>query len=142
MNKKKKVLKIKWQRLISKGKTCPRCGSTERELNKAIVVLKKTLAPLDIGVVLEKGTISMSGFKKDPLQSNRIWINDRPLEDYIQGRVGQSACCDVCGSNECRTVEIGEQVYETIPSEIIIKAGFSAASQMVNARIGKSCCEE
>jgi len=141
MNK-KKVLKIKWQRLISRGKTCPRCGSTERELNKAIAVLEKTLAPLGIEVVLEKKKISMSEFKKDPLQSNRIWINNRPLEDYIQGRVGQSACCDVCGPSECRTVKIGEQVYETIPSEMIIKAGLVAASQLVNERVGKSCCEE
>ncbi len=142
MNKKKKVLIIKWQRLISRGKTCPRCGSTESEINKAIAVLKKTLEPLGIEVVLEKGKISMSEFKKDPLQSNRIWINNRPLEDYIQGRIGQSACCDVCGPYECRTVEIEKQVYETIPSEIIIKAGLSEALQIVNARIGKSCCEE
>ncbi len=142
MNKKKKVLKIKWQRLISRGKTCPRCGATERELYKAIVVLKKTLAALGIEVVLEKGQISMSRFKKDPLQSNRIWINNRPLEDYIQGRVGQSSCCDACGPSECRTVKIEEKVYETIPSEIIIKAGLSAALQLVNTRIGKFCCGE
>jgi len=64
--KKKKFLKIKWQRLISNGKTCPRCRSTGRELNKAIAVLEKALAPLGIEVMLEKEKISMSEFKKDP----------------------------------------------------------------------------
>ncbi|SJZ83227.1 protein of unknown function [Selenihalanaerobacter shriftii] len=29
-----KDLKVKWQRLISDGETCPRCGGTEEELKK------------------------------------------------------------------------------------------------------------
>ncbi|MEM3587071.1 MAG: DUF2703 domain-containing protein [Candidatus Jordarchaeaceae archaeon] len=136
-----KTLKITWQRLIFNGKTCPRCGSTEEELNKAVSTLKQSLAPLGIEVILEKKGLSVSEFKKDPLQSNRIWINSHPLEDYIGGGVGQSPCCDVCGPSECRTLEIEGQAYETIPSEIIIQAGLAAASQLINARKEKSCCE-
>ncbi|GBD38490.1 hypothetical protein HRbin37_00740 [bacterium HR37] len=69
MERKKKILKIKWQRLVPEGETCPRCGSTEKELDKAILILKKSLAPLGIEVELEKEELSLSEFKKDPLRS-------------------------------------------------------------------------
>jgi hypothetical protein len=39
-------------------------------------------------------------------------------------------------------VEVEGQIYETIPAEIIIKAGLLAASQLVSPETGKSCCGE
>lgn len=129
-----KTLKIKWQRLITDGQTCPRCGSTEEELEKAISALKKSLTPLGIEVVLKKDEISVSEFKKYPLRSNQIWINERPLEDWIGGKTGHSPCCDVCGPSECRTVRVGGETYETIPMDLVIKAGLLAASQLVGNR--------
>lgn len=135
-----KTLKIEWQRLISSDKTCPRCGSTEEELDKAVSTLKRALAPLGIEVMLEKKELSVSEFKEAPLESNRIWINNRPLEDFVEGSVGQSPCCDVCGPSECRTVKIEGQIYEAIPSEMMIQAGLAAAAKLVNADNEKSCC--
>ena len=105
------TLKIKWKRLISKGETCPRCGSTEEALRKAESTLKQSLALLGIEVILEKEELSVTEFKKDSLQSNRIWINNRLLEDWIEGRVGHSPCCDVSGPHDCRTVEVEGQIY-------------------------------
>ena len=134
------VLRIKWQRLISGGETCPRCGSTEEELGKAVSALMKSLAPLGIEVILEKEELTAAEFKKDPLQSNRIWINNRLLEYWIEGSVGHSPCCDVCGPDECRTIEVEGQTYETIPAGIIIKAGLNAASKLVVTWRGESCC--
>ena len=120
------TLKIKWKRLVSKGETCPRCGSTEEELRKAVSTLKQSLAPLGMRVLLEKEELSVTKFKKDPLQSDRIWIGDHLLEEWIGGIVGRSPCCDVCGPHDCRTVEVEGQTYETVPAEIIIKAGLLA----------------
>lgn len=80
-------VKIKWKRLISKGETCPRCGLTEQEIEKAVLTLKQSFAPLGIKVILEKEQISDTEFQKDPLQSNRIWINNRRLEDWVGGKV-------------------------------------------------------
>jgi len=136
----KKILNIKWQRLLDEGKTCPRCGTTEEALDEAISTLEKSLLPLGIEVNLEKEELSISEFERDPLQSNRIWIDNRPLEDYISGEVGQSPCCDVCGSSECRTVEIAGKIYESIPSNIIIQAGLSAAMQLMNKEQKETCC--
>ncbi len=135
------TLKIKWQRLVSEGQTCPRCGSTGEELEKAISTLKQSLTPLGIAVVLEKHELSAAEFKRDPLQSNQIWLNDRLLEDWIGGRVGQSPCCDVCGSFGCRTVGVGGEVYEAIPADLVIKAGLLAASQLIRTEPNESCCE-
>lgn len=133
-----KVLKIKWQRLISNEQTCPRCGATEDEVEKAVTLLKESLKPLGIRVALEKRELSELEFKFDPLQSNRIWIKGRPLEEWVGGTTGQSQCCDVCGTSECRTVGVGEEVYETVPSDLVIKAGLLAASELIGPETQKS----
>lgn len=126
-----KILKVKWQRLLHDGETCPRCKSTGDEVEKAVGILKESLKPVNIEVVLEKEALTDKQFKNDTLESNRIWINEIPIEDYIGGKVGQSTCCDVCGPHECRTVNVGKEVLETIPFDTIVKAALIAASSMV-----------
>src|SRR6056297_3812848 len=136
----KRKLRIKWQRLVSNNETCPRCGSTEKEIEEAVSTLKKSLKPLGADVVLEKEEISLARFKKNPLESNRIWLNNRPLEKYFDASVDQSPCCDVCGPSECRTLEVDGVTYETIPAEIVIKAGLIAVSKLYQKK-KSSCCE-
>jgi hypothetical protein len=135
-----KTIKIQWQRLITDDGTCPRCGATGEEVDKAYKSLRQTLTPLGINVVLEKKALDRIVFKKDPSQSNRIIIGDQPLEDWLKARTGQSSCCGACGDTECRTIEAQGKIYETIPAELIIKAGLMAASQLFNATGSQSCC--
>lgn len=137
-----KVLKISWQRLVSGGETCPRCGGTEEALEKAVSSLKESLSPLGLKVVLEKKEFSVAEFKESPLQSNMISINNKALENWINGKVGESQCCDVCGPNECRTTTVEEVTYEIIPAELVIKAGLIAASSMVGSEESKLCCDD
>ena len=132
---KMKVLKIEWQRLVDeKGQTCQRCGSTEKEVQKAFQSLKQSFAPLGIKVILEKKALDPSICAEDVLQSNRLWIGGRTLEEWLDAQVGKSPCgfcCAELGDEvECRTVEIGEQVYETIPANLIIQAGLLAATEL------------
>ncbi len=134
-----KPLMITLQRLISNEKTCPRCGSTEEELDSAVASLKQALTLLGIKIVVEKKELSVEEFKKKPLESNRIWFNSQPLEGFVDADIGQSPCCDVCGPSECRTVTIDDQAYETIPSNVIVKAGLMAASKLIGS-MDKSCC--
>lgn len=47
-----KTLTLRWQRLLSDGATCPRCGNTERAVEEAIATLTQALTPLEITVVL------------------------------------------------------------------------------------------
>lgn len=122
------ILSISWRRLISDGSTCPRCGSTEDELDKAVSQLKEKLAPQGIEVILKKEEITIDEFKQNPLESNRITFNGHSLEDLLNAKTGHSKCCDVCGDEECRTIEAGGTNYETIPAELIVEAGIKAVS--------------
>jgi len=126
-----KILTIIWQRLISDGSTCPRCGATEDELSRALEQLRKALEALEIKVELHKNELSLTEFKKNPVKSNAIFFNGTPLEDLIGAQTGQSQCCDVCGDEECRTLELNGSTYETIPAEMILKAGLIAGVRMI-----------
>jgi hypothetical protein len=125
-----KTLKIKWQRLVFQGEQCTRCSSTEKEVEKAFQSLKQSLAPLGTSVVLEKKELSLETYKKDVLESNRIWIGERPLEEWLNAQVGQSLCRGPCCNNQIRTLEMEEKIYENITAEIIVEAGFIAASRL------------
>jgi hypothetical protein len=133
----KNELNIKWNRLLSEGQTCPRCGSTEDEVEKAVTVLRQSLTPLGIAVVLEKGELSVEEFKQDTLRSNEIWIGDRLLEDWLDATTGQSECCDVCGPNDCRTVIVAGESHEVVSADLIVKAGLVAAAEL----LGKGECD-
>jgi hypothetical protein len=137
---KMKTLKIQWQRLVLADQTCQRCGATETEVDQAVLVLQQSLNPLGIEVMLEKAAIKQADFQKNPSKSNLILIGGRPLEDWLQARTGQSACCGPCGDAECRTIETQGKIYETIPAELIVKAGLIAAGRLFNAKAGSSCC--
>jgi hypothetical protein len=126
-----KFLPIVWQRLVDEtGETCERCGTTHEEIQKALELLKKALSPLAIEVSFEEREIDQAAFANDPSQSNQVWISGRPLEEWLGAQVGQSPCCDICGDAECRTIEVDAKVYESIPADLIIKAGLIAASQL------------
>lgn len=123
-------LRIVWQRLVdSRGRTCTRCGATQDALASAVAKLKGALAPLGLEPTLEIREIGEAAFKNDPSASNRIWIGNRPLEEWLGARTGSSQCCSVCGDSECRTVEVGEAVFEEIPEELILKAALIASAQ-------------
>ena len=125
-----KRLPIVWQRLVdARGQTCVRCGATQGAIESAVVKLKAALAPLGLDPTLETREISPSAFKNDPSASNRIWIADRTLEEWLGARTGSSRCCSVCGDSDCRTVEVGDSVFEEIPEELILKAALAAAAQ-------------
>ena len=83
-------LPITWQRLVSAGGTCPRCDATHRHLQSAVVKLREALKPLNIEPILEVREISEGSFRKEPAQSNRIWIADKPIEEWIGAGVGNS----------------------------------------------------
>lgn len=126
-----KTITIRWQRLVDEtGQTCTRCGSTGEAVRNAFNKLKKALAELDMEVSLETEIIDFSTFVKDPLQSNRIWVGERPLEQWIGATVDKSQCCDVCGDTECRTLSINENTLEVIPESLIIRAGLMAAAEL------------
>jgi hypothetical protein len=128
-----KSLPIIWQRLVDTSEqTCDRCDATNEALQQAVAKLKEVLRPLGIEPTLEIRKIDLISFKADPSQSNRAWISGKPLEEWLGARVTSSPCCSVCGDSECRTLELGDDVYEAVPLELFLKAALLAASQLLD----------
>ncbi|NIT37285.1 MAG: DUF2703 domain-containing protein [candidate division Zixibacteria bacterium] len=134
------TLTITWQRLVEGGETCPRCSATEEELDKAFGQLAAALEPLGIAVVFKKEEMTAAAFRAEPAASNRIWLNGRLMEDWLGGRSGTSVCCDVCGDEECRTVAVDGEVYESVPAALVVRAGLAAASALAGAPRNPGCC--
>ena len=128
-----KPLSIVWQRLVSReGKTCDRCGATYQQMERALAKLRQALRPLGIEPSLEIKEIDERSFKANPSESNRIWIAGRPMEEWLGASVGSSRCCSVCGTSECRTVEVEGTTFETIPENLFLKAALVASSQLLS----------
>lgn len=134
----RKTITIVWQRLVSEGETCPRCGSTEDEIDKGVKLLTQSLDPLGVEIILVKREMSVEQFRQDTLQSNSIRINNRSLEEWLGARTGQSECCEVCGPNDCRTIEVDGAVHEAIPADLIVTAGLLAAAELIGNKGGGS----
>jgi len=129
-----KVLPVVWQRLVNDdGKTCDRCGNTYLEMLRAIEILREKLTPIGIEPILRTKTISEDEFKKSPIESNKIWIANKPLEVWLEAKVGLSQCCAACGDECCRTLEVNSHIYETVPQELIVMAGLKAAEQLMES---------
>lgn len=128
-----KRLPIFWQRLVSEqGTTCPRCHGTGEEVQRAVQTLRRALEPLGITPELQVKEIDEATFLQDPLQSNRILVAGEPMEHWLDGQAGSSRCCNECGDNDCRTVEVGGQRYEVIPEDLLVRAGMIAATRMLD----------
>lgn len=126
------TLTVRWQRLVdSADETCPRCATTGSEVEKAVAHLNRSLAPVGIEVKLETERLSEAQFAAAPLESNRIWVAGRSLEEWLGARTASSPCCASCGDADCRTVSVGTQTYEAIPVELIVRAGFLAAEDVL-----------
>lgn len=129
------TLFITWQRLVDEhGVTCDRCQTTYDQIQSAIDKLQQALQPFAIHVKLVERKLTRDEFANDPIQSNRIWIAHKSLEEWLGAQVGETPCCDLCHDSDCRTIEIDDKVYETIPEELITKAGLIAAAHLLNDR--------
>ena len=131
-----KTIVIEWQRLLDEQKqTCPRCGSTEEEVEKAVQELNRLLKQSEIVVNLVKKAIDPASFQKDVLQSNKILIAGKTLEEWLGAKTGQSKCCETCGDAECRTVEYADETHEAIPADLIVRAGLAAAARLFGVKL-------
>jgi len=128
-----KNLPIVWQRLVSaQGTTCPRCQSTGEEVQRAMQTLQQALEPLGVMPQLEIRALDESTFLQDTLKSNQILINGQPMEFWLGGQTGSSRCCNECGDNDCRTVEVGGQSHEVVPEALLVRAGVIAAARLLD----------
>ncbi len=101
-------------------------------MRRAAHQLQQALAPLGIAPDLQIQEISAAAFLQDPLQSNQVLIAGQPIEHWLGGQAGRSRCCNECGDNDCRTVEVGGKSYEVIPEDLLVRAGMIAGTRMLD----------
>ena len=138
-----RTLTILWQRLVdASDRTCPRCSTTQQQVERAVERLTVALAPLGVEPRLEMREIAPQEFQSQPLESNRIWIAGEPLEAWLNGTPGASRCCDACGAAKCRTLEVEGTTYEAIPESLLVRAGLIAGSRLLDPTLqsGADCC--
>ncbi len=91
------ILNVDWQRLVTEdGGTCDRCGGTQAELSTALDILRTSLRPLGIEIAYVESELTPDEFAADMVQSNRILLGSRTLEDWLGAEVGQSDCESCC----------------------------------------------
>lgn len=131
------ILSIRWQRLVdADGATCPRCQATFDALQRAVARLETALRPQGIQPRLEIGELDAARFAAAPAESNRIWIAGQPLEHWLAARVGSSPCCAQCGPAACRTLEVGDERFDSVPEELLVSAGLRAAADWLGREAG------
>lgn len=144
-----KTIEIVWQRYVDDGGgTCDRCGATQAQMQKAYQVLAESFAPEGISVVMEEKVLSADAASADLSQSNRIWIAGRSLEDWLGAEVGMSPCAGCCGElacavgtagksgmADCRTLIYEGKTYEAVTSDLVVKAGIMAASEILGREV-------
>lgn len=123
-----KVVNMKWQHMTDKdGKTCDRCGATEAALKQAVEQLESK----GVKVNLEVKDMTSEEFAKNCAESNRIWLNDKPIEEILGATVGTSKCSGECAAHkadaQCRTMIVEGKTFEAVPTELIVKAGLMSA---------------
>jgi hypothetical protein len=139
------TMTIRWQRLVTEdGGTCSRCSGTGEEFRAALASLRQALRPLGIEVASAEVALSPDECAADIMQSNRIWIEDRPLEEWLGAEVGASlceACCPGLDDDvQCRTVSVDGKTYEVVPAQLIVRAGLIAASDLLGGTSPGACC--
>ena len=78
-------LPILWQRLVTQGATCPRCGSTQRAIEAAVARLEPALQALGMRPVLETQVIDEDAFRAGRLSARHYGELLVPEESrYVQ----------------------------------------------------------
>jgi hypothetical protein len=133
------VVTLKWQKVADKdGQTCNHCGATEISLKKAMQLFEKEGIKAELEVV----EVTVEDFAKNCSESNRLWVNGKPIEEVLQAEVGTAKCSGVCTTHKadatCRTLVFDGKSYESIPAELIVKAGMIAQGQSTEAEVQKA----
>jgi SAM-dependent methyltransferase len=139
------TLHIEWKHYEKNGVTCTRCGDTGQTLNQAIQNLHEELARRNITLTFSETILS----EQDIPESNSIFFNGAPLEALIPGAKTSENHCRSCSEltgrhTQCRTVEVGDALYEAVPETLIRQAAFRAldleAPASVLAEPTRACC--
>ncbi len=123
--------------------TCERCSATGTTLAAVIKEMEPDLAGKGIQIIYKETVLP---FEKLP-ESNKVLINGRPLEKYLTNARVVQTCCESCACigeqdfAECRAIQTPDELFESLPADLIRRVLMIAADQM-DEQTGPSegCC--
>ncbi len=74
---------ILWKRLVTMGRPVRVAAIPAVNLKRRVNKLRIVLHPLGIEPLLQTEEIDEATFKTNTAESNRVWIQGRPLEDWL-----------------------------------------------------------
>jgi hypothetical protein len=139
-----KNLIIEWQHVGADiSTTCVRCTATGTTLLKVIEELKPELSKYNIHVEYKETVLTNEQLP----DSNRILINGKPFEEYLKNAQIVETPCQSCAcivdneTAECRAIEISDEIYESIPDDMIRNVLMKIITGDVTPSDSKgSCC--
>ncbi|WP_319577989.1 DUF2703 domain-containing protein [uncultured Methanospirillum sp.] len=123
--------------------TCVRCSATGTTVAAVIKDVEPELTGRGIQIVYTETVLPSEQLP----ESNKVLINGKPLEEYLTNARVVQTCCESCAciveqeSAECRAIQTPDELYESLPADLIRRVLMIAADQM-DERTGSSngCC--
>ncbi len=119
------TLTLRWNPALSSAD--PSCGVTDAELQKAVRTLTKSLKKTGMSVQLGQ----VSGGPANAASGVGLWINNVPFEQWLSAEIVTPASS---AERDCPVIRVGDETYETIPADLIVKAGLAAAGDPLSLR--------
>lgn len=118
----KNTLTIEWKHIGNHVTgTCERCSLTGGAIQAVLEELQPYVRQKNVTIRFQETVLPDSQME----ESNQVIINGTPLEEYLSNaRVVQTPCCScacITGQDEaeCRAIDVGDERYEAIPTELL-----------------------
>lgn len=118
----KKTLIIEWKHIGNTVTgTCERCSLTGGAILDVLEELQPYFRQKNVTARFRETVLPDARIE----DSNQVIINGTPLEGYLSdARVVQTPCCScacITGQDEaeCRAIDVGDERYEAIPTELL-----------------------
>ena len=114
-----RTMAVRWQKPTTDKVVC---GINEKEMTKAVRELSRSLYTKDIDVQFGYVTFTKEQPTGDAASAVGLWINGKPFEYWLHAQSAMNA--------GCVELTVDGQTYRTIPADLIVKAGMTAAEVM------------
>lgn len=122
-----RYLLIEWKHFDKNGRTCQRCSQTGSNLNGVLKDLQEEFSSKGLNIELKETKLP----ERRMAESNSILIEGIPLENLLPDtKIGENSCqscsdlIDKPTRCRCRTINLGKDIFEEVPVDLIRQAIF------------------
>lgn len=113
---------IEWKHYDKEGETCTRCNSTGNNIKAVLGIVSTDNAYKNIQIKYKETILEASEMP----DSNTVLINGQKIEDVLNAKTSENYChscsCLAGSDTNCRTIELNNKSYESIPKDMILEA--------------------